>query len=97
MQVRINACDRAPHEKMSLEDQLKFYYFYPKLVKMTKDKKFVKNLNLEPGNILMVYNWRVLHGRTAFQGDRTLSGCYIGHADFMSACRSHDLDFPDPV
>ena len=90
-QIRLNPYDRATHEKMDLSTQLKFYELYPKLIEMAQSEDFVVKLNLTPGNVLLLYNWRVLHGRTAFKGQRTLSGCYVGHQDFLSQCRVHKL------
>ena len=77
MQIRINAYDRAPHENMTLSNQLKFYNYYPRLIKMSKEDSLMKKISLQPGTVLLVNNWRILHGRTAFEGQRTLSGCYI--------------------
>ena len=95
MQIRINAYDRAPHENMTLSNQLKFYNYYPRLIKMSKEDSLMKKISLQPGTVLLVNNWRILHGRTAFEGQRTLSGCYIGHMDFMSRCRSLDIPVRD--
>jgi trimethyllysine dioxygenase len=39
---------------------------------------------LVPGRPLILDNWRVLHGRAAFDGKRRLCGAYISRDDFMS-------------
>jgi trimethyllysine dioxygenase len=39
---------------------------------------------LKPGKPLIFDNWRVLHGRTAFTGDRRMCGGYINRDDFIS-------------
>ncbi|KAF4584489.1 Trimethyllysine dioxygenase [Ophiocordyceps camponoti-floridani] len=39
---------------------------------------------LEPGKVLLFDNWRILHGRTAFIGDRRICGAYIQRDDFIS-------------
>ena len=44
-----------------------------------------RRIGLEPGWVLIVNNWRVLHGRTAFSGERSVVGCYISRTDFLSA------------
>lgn len=36
IQVRLKPDNRAPHANMSLEDQFKFYEYYPKLVELSK-------------------------------------------------------------
>ncbi|EHK26167.1 uncharacterized protein TRIVIDRAFT_36187 [Trichoderma virens Gv29-8] len=39
---------------------------------------------LEPGRVLIFDNWRVLHGRSAFEGLRRICGAYISRDDFIS-------------
>ncbi|KAI0546341.1 Trimethyllysine dioxygenase [Xylaria curta] len=39
---------------------------------------------LEPGNVLIFDNWRVLHGRSAFTGRRRICGGYICRDDYIS-------------
>ncbi|KAI3323263.1 Trimethyllysine dioxygenase [Xylariaceae sp. AK1471] len=43
---------------------------------------------LEPGNVLIFDNWRVLHGRSAFTGVRRICGGYINRDDFISRWRN---------
>lgn len=88
IQVRINGYDRACHSGMSLETQLGFYKHFSELLKLVKHDKYVKKVSLKPGQVLIVNNWRVLHGRTAFNGHRIMSGCYINDNDFKSKCRT---------
>jgi len=40
-----------------------------------------------PGRMLVFDNWRCLHGRTAFTGDRKFTGCYTNHEDLEGAYR----------
>ena len=46
---------------------------------------------LKPGEMLVFDNWRLLHGRGAFEGKRKMAGAYINREDFVSALRKHDL------
>ncbi|KAM0258818.1 hypothetical protein ACHAQJ_003660 [Trichoderma viride] len=39
---------------------------------------------LQPGRVLIFDNWRVLHGRSAFEGLRRICGAYISRDDFIS-------------
>ncbi|KAG6054003.1 hypothetical protein E4U17_004159 [Claviceps sp. LM77 group G4] len=39
---------------------------------------------LKPGQILIFDNWRILHGRSAFEGQRRICGGYINRDDFFS-------------
>ena len=41
----------------------------------------------EPGRLLVFDNWRCLHGRTFFTGDRGFVGCYTNHEDLEGAYR----------
>ena len=77
IQIRLKSDNRATHANMKLEDQMKFYEYYPKLVDMSKDEKLVKTFHLNAGDVLVANNWRLLHGRTAFTGERVLSGIHI--------------------
>ncbi|KAK4104857.1 Trimethyllysine dioxygenase [Parathielavia hyrcaniae] len=43
---------------------------------------------LTPGTVLIFDNWRVLHGRTAFEGIRRICGGYINRDDFISRFRN---------
>lgn len=42
------------------------------------------SLKLEPGQVVVFDNHRILHGRRAFTGDRHLQGCYISRDSFRS-------------
>lgn len=40
------------------------------------------------GNVLLVNNWRVMHGRTSFLGnERVMSGCYVNKEALESKAR----------
>ena len=72
--LRFNNFDRAslhPH------DSEKFYPAYVKLGKIITAENFAFKQRLPPGTILFVDNYRVMHGRTSFDGKRTVSGCYL--------------------
>lgn len=44
-------------------------------------------VQLEPGTAVIVDNWRVLHGRSAFTGKRRMSGAFIGMDEFKAKVR----------
>ena len=46
---------------------------------------------LQAGQMLIFDNWRILHGRGAFEGKRKMAGAYINREDFMSALRKNHL------
>ena len=90
MQFRFNVNDRAPH-RMDLDQQRKFYKYYPELSKLVNDPENIYWTELEPGRVLIVNNWRVMHGRAEFVGKRTLSVCYVGREDYMSKAKTFGL------
>ncbi|MDW3219480.1 MAG: TauD/TfdA family dioxygenase [Acidimicrobiales bacterium] len=48
-------------------------------------------LTWAPGELLLIDNWRVLHGRTHYTGNRVFLGCYTGHEELESAYRRAGL------
>jgi len=46
---------------------------------------------LEPGQMLVFDNWRILHGRAAFRGEREMAGCYVNREDYESKLRKFGL------
>ena len=65
-------------EKKELE---KFYKARKLIAKLYASSKFEIRFKLEKGDLLMMDNHRLLHGRTSFEskGKRYLKGCYIDH------------------
>ncbi|KAK8238435.1 trimethyllysine dioxygenase [Phyllosticta capitalensis] len=61
--------------------------------RMLKDPKNEYWEQLIPGRPLIFDNWRILHGRSAFTGQRRLCGGYINSDDFMARYRA--LNFPN--
>lgn len=45
------------------------------------------DLALRPGDMVIVDNWRVLHGRRAFRGERLIAGGYVNREDLESTTR----------
>ncbi|KAK2590187.1 hypothetical protein QQS21_012138 [Conoideocrella luteorostrata] len=46
---------------------------------------------LTPGRVLIFDNWRVLHGRSAFEGLRRICGGYINRDDFISRWKTSNF------
>ncbi|XP_037543592.1 trimethyllysine dioxygenase, mitochondrial [Nematolebias whitei] len=44
-------------------------------------------IKLNPGKVVFIDNWRVLHGRESFTGLRQLCGCYLTRDDVLSLAR----------
>ena len=58
---------------------------------LLEDPVAVLKFKLRPGRLLLVDNWRVLHGRTAFTGRRELCGCYLPRDDWLNKARQMAL------
>ena len=64
-------------------DQLEEFYEAKRLMHgMINADKYVLKFHLEPGSLLIMNNYRTLHGRTSYntsEGSRWLQGLYIDH------------------
>ena len=59
-----------------------FYKARSLFIKLCNSKKFMIKFKLSPGDIMLMDNYRTLHGRTSYNiniGQRHLQGCYIDH------------------
>ena len=85
-QIRFsNRLDFVPYD--SQEKLTEFYRAKRKFHKMINSKHYIKQFRLPPGGLLIVDNYRVLHGRTSFntsEGHRFLQGLYIDHDSMES-------------
>ncbi len=65
------------------KEKLELYYAARnKISEMYNSEKFRIEFKLKPGDLLMMDNYRLLHGRTeynAHEGNRFLQGCYIDY------------------
>ncbi|KFH46622.1 Trimethyllysine dioxygenase-like protein [Hapsidospora chrysogenum ATCC 11550] len=77
--IRWNNDDRG---LVPLEDAEKWYEAARKWAAMVKSPEYQYLFQLEPGRMLVFDNWRLLHGRTAFEGLRRICGAYINRDDF---------------
>lgn len=72
-------------------DQLeKFYQAKRVMHEMINSNKYVLKFHLEPGSLLIMNNYRTLHGRTSYntsEGSRWLQGLYIDHDSAESKYR----------
>lgn len=86
-QLRYNNNDRAPLDLESPEKVEQFYDSIRALGEIIEDPQNEFWFPLRPGRVLIFDNWRLLHGRGSYQGDRRMTGCYIDRDDFLSSCR----------
>ena len=80
---RVRLSSRLAYVPVLKKDQLnQFYKARSFFIKLCNSKKFMIQFKLEPGDLMIMDNYRTLHGRTAYSmnvGERHLQGCYIDH------------------
>ena len=90
IQVSFNNYDRAEF-RMEDKKTLNFYEAIREFDLIANNDNFQWRHILKPGELLIFNNWRILHGRGAFKGERKISGCYINKEDFDSSCRMNNI------
>lgn len=83
-QIRWNNDDRAAMTGSSFEEISDFYAAARKWVDVLRRPESEYWIQLKPGTTLTFDNWRVLHGRSAFTGEREMCGAYTNMDDFVS-------------
>ena len=80
---RVRLSSRLDYVPVLKKDQLnQFYKARSFFIKLSNSRKFMIQFKLEPGDLIIMDNYRTLHGRTAYNmnvGERHLQGCYIDH------------------
>jgi len=93
VQVSYNNHDRAPF--LLPEPQMsRLYSALALLDRKVNDPANQVSFVLQPGEMIIFDNWRLLHGRKEFSGRRRLAGCYLNREDFESRLR---LLSPQPL
>ena len=86
-QISYNNHDRAPF-LLPEPEMTQFYRALTIFDGLIRDRRFQFRFQLTPGDLILFDNWRLLHGREAFQGTRRMLGCYLNHEDFESRLRT---------
>ena len=86
VQVTFNNYDRAPF-RLPDRDMRAFYRALRAFEALANSARLQWRYPLRPGEVLLFDNWRVLHGRAGYQGERRLCGCYLNREDFESRLR----------
>lgn len=89
IQCRHNDYDRAPLKHLTSSQVEQFYEYQKLLVEIMRTSEH--KVLLQPGQLIIVDNQRVLHGRYAFEGKRALVGCYIGRDEYDSRLRALNI------
>ncbi|XP_023298151.2 trimethyllysine dioxygenase, mitochondrial [Lucilia cuprina] len=87
IQLRLNVYDRAVFNTLPQHEMSEFYESFRQFLEIVQSKENQWRLKLEPGTIVIFDNWRVYHGRHAYTGHRTMTGCYVQRTDYMSKAR----------
>ncbi|ETN47036.1 trimethyllysine dioxygenase [Cyphellophora europaea CBS 101466] len=88
-QVRWNNCDRSPLTVFPSHSVMLGWYRAAKLWKeILESGEFEVQVKLRPGEPVVFDNWRVLHGRKAFEGKRRMCGAYTAMDDFRAGAQA---------
>jgi len=90
-QIRFNIYDRAALSTIAQTDVEQYYRHLKSLASVVKRKENEYWFSLRPGTVLVFDNWRLLHGRAAYEGKRVINGYYFTRSDFMSRARHFKL------
>ncbi|HSB85178.1 MAG TPA: trimethyllysine dioxygenase [Ilumatobacteraceae bacterium] len=86
VQVSYNNSDRAPF-LLPVVEMTELYAALRAFDQLANSESMQWRQVLRPGDALLFDNWRVLHGRHAYTGKRTMCGAYLNHEDFESRLR----------
>jgi len=88
VQFRYNSYDLSPVNYLP-PDVLRDYYRHTKVInEYIRSPEYISYMRLNVGEMVVIDNHRVFHGRTAFTGYRNMVGCYIGVDDWQSKLRN---------
>ncbi|XP_032835009.2 trimethyllysine dioxygenase, mitochondrial [Petromyzon marinus] len=82
-----NNYDRVSLAVSGHEEARRWYHAHRHLTALLRQPSTEAWFQLQPGTVLLIDNWRVLHGREAFLGPRRVCGCYLPHDDLMDTAR----------
>ena len=89
VQVRWNNDDRMVLDETTQTDSMdQIYEAMNKWMEIITSPEIELWESLTPGRVVVFDNWRVLHGRSAFEGRRKMCGAYIGMDAFLSRMRT---------
>jgi gamma-butyrobetaine hydroxylase len=84
--VRFNNRSAAAFTDVPYDDMANYYAAYRRLGELIDDPALTLRFRLEPGDLFIVDNLRILHAREAFSsgGERWLQGCYADRDGLLS-------------
>ncbi|KAJ0179201.1 hypothetical protein K1T71_004913 [Dendrolimus kikuchii] len=90
-QVRFNVYDRTTMAFKDSEECRSYYRSLRNLARYYENPDYQWKFKLKPGLVLVMDNFRVLHGRTGFSGTRVLCGSYVSRSDWLDKARTLQL------
>jgi len=84
--IRFKPYDRSP-SPVAENLQGPIYKALASLGLLLEDPSAALQFKLSLGRLILIDNWRVLHGRTAFIGRRDMCGCYLPRDDWLNKAR----------
>ncbi|KAJ8726848.1 hypothetical protein PYW08_015245 [Mythimna loreyi] len=91
VQIRFNVYDRSAMAFRSSVECRSYYRSLRSLAKYYQDPSNQWRFKLKPGTVMIMDNFRVLHGRTGFSGSRVLGGSYVARSDWLDKARALGL------
>ena len=79
--------DRSIFNHLSFEETIQYYQAIKRFAKIIQDSKNEFWMKLKKDQIVIVDNFRILHGRSGFTGDRVLLTAYAPRDEFISKAR----------
>lgn len=89
--IRYNNYDRSVINTVPHDTVQRWYVAHRELTTELRRPENELWVNLTPGKVIFIDNWRVLHGRESFTGLRQLCGCYLTREDILSTARCFGL------
>ncbi|XP_078347691.1 trimethyllysine dioxygenase, mitochondrial-like [Oculina patagonica] len=87
-QIRFNNYDMPTLDCIKYDDIPRYYKALRAFTSLTCAPENQLWFKLVPGSLLVMANWRVLHGRSSFTGKRAMHGCYVNGDDFFGKYRA---------
>lgn len=84
VQIRFNPYHKVNLDHLSYDDICHYYKAIRNFTKIIQDKSNENWISLRQDQVLLFDNFRVLHGRAAFTGHRTLITVYLSRDDYLS-------------
>lgn len=92
-QIRYNPYYKANLTHLTKDEIISYYKAIQKFGKIIQDPDNYVEFSLRPDQVIVFNNHRLLHGRTAFEGNRALVTSYISKDDWLTKASLFGLNF----